>query len=189
MIAILFALTIAGCTRAGAPELAGSSTTTPTASVSPLSSIRPCTTSELKIGLVRSFAAAGNVGGYIGFANRASAPCRLTGWPTLVALTGAGGSTTAVHVRSTMFGPYVAGVPVVRLRHGEVAEAVFAGGDNPGPGETRCPSPYRHLRVTPPGNSHGVLVSAWLPYLDAYLPACTRISVTMVVPASDLHNG
>jgi hypothetical protein len=151
--------------------------------------VRSCTTAQLKIRLVRSFAAASNVGGYIGFVNRASAPCSLTGWPTLVALTRLGRSTTALHVRSTMFGPYIAGIPVVALRPGKMAEVAFAAGDNPGPGKTTCPPPYRHLRITPPGNSHSALLSAWLPYLDAYLPACTGITVTMVVPASDLQGG
>lgn len=157
------------------------------ASGSQAADLRGCTTSQLKIRLIRSLVAAGNVGGYIGFTNRGSTACRLAGWPKLVGLTAAGSATTARHVRSTMFGPYVAGVPVVRLRPGIVAVAVFAGSDIPGPGETKCPSPYRRLRVFPPGNSRGVVLSAWLPRLDAYLPACSRIRVTMVVPASDLR--
>jgi hypothetical protein len=32
-----------------------------------------------------------------------------------------------------------------------------------------------------------LVLSAWLPGLGAYLPACARISVTMVVPASALR--
>jgi hypothetical protein len=72
-----------------------------------------CTTSQLKIRMLRSFVAAGNVGGYIGFRNREAAPCRLTGWPTLVAFRP--GTRTAVHVRSTMFGPHVAGIPWSRF--------------------------------------------------------------------------
>jgi len=77
----------------------------------------------------------------------------------------------------------------VTLRQGERAEAVFDVGDNPGPGKTTCPPPYRHLRVTPPGNSRSVLVSAWLRSYGHYLPACTRIEVSMIVPASTLHRG
>jgi hypothetical protein len=64
---------------------------------------------------------------------------------------------------------------------------VFAGSDIPGAGHTRCPPPYSRLRVTPPGSSRSVVLSAWLPSLDAYLPACARLSVTMVVPASALQ--
>jgi hypothetical protein len=154
-------------------------------------SIRPCTTSELKIELVHSGAAAGTVGGYVGFTNRAGASCRLTGWPTLLAVTASGASTTARHVRSTMFGPRpsVKGIPVVTLQHGQRADIVFTGGDNPGPGKTTCAPGYRYLRVTPPGNSHAVLLSAWLPWLNAYLPNCGRIEVSMVVAASSLYHG
>jgi Protein of unknown function (DUF4232) len=154
-------------------------------------SIRTCTTSQLEIRLVHSGVAAGTVGGYIRFTNRATAPCRLSGWPILAAIAADGTSTIAVHDRSTMFGPRptIKGIPVVRLRHGEKADAVFVTSDNPGPGATRCPPPYRHLRVTPPGNSRSVLVSAWLPAYAQYLPACTRIEVSMVVPASAVYHG
>jgi hypothetical protein len=83
-----------------------------------------------------------------------------------------------------MFGPRptIRGVPVVTLRHGGLAVAVFTGGDNPGSGKTRCGAPYRRLRVTPPGNFRSVELSAWLPYLDGYLPSCTRIEISFVVP-------
>jgi hypothetical protein len=141
----------------------------------------------LKIRMVRSLVAAGNVGGFVGFTNRGSAPCRLTGWPTLVA-TRAGAAATARHVRSTMFGPSDTRVRTVTLRYGERADAVFAGSDIALSGET-CPPPYRRLRVTPPGNSGSVVLSAWLRSLDAYLPSCSPIVVTMVVPASTLYKG
>ncbi len=151
----------------------------------------PCTTAQLKIRLIHSGAAAGTVGGYIAFTNRASVPCRLSGWPTLVATAATGKSTAAVHRRSTMFGPspLMKGVPVVTLHPGQRADAVFTVGDNPGPGQTICPSPYRHLRITPPGNTRSVLISAWLPYYNQYLPACTSIDVSMVVPAGALYHG
>ncbi len=144
-------------------------------------SVRTCATSALKTRLVNTGGAGGTAGGYIGFTNQAHVPCRLTGWPTLVAVSATGASTTAVRTRSTMFGPRpnMKGVPVVTFRHGERADAVFAVGGN-GIGNT-CPPPYRHLRVTPPGNSRSVLLSAWLPGLDAFLPACTQIEVTMIV--------
>ena len=150
---------------------------------------RTCATSQLRIRLAKSLVAAGNVGGYIAFTNRAGVTCRLTGWPRLVAVTRAGTATTAVRVRSTMFGPRpnLRGVPVVILRPGATADAVFAGSDIPGPGQARCPHPYRRLRVTPPGSARSVTISAWLPGLDAYLPSCARIAVTMVVPASALQ--
>jgi hypothetical protein len=152
--------------------------------------VHNCRTRDLTIRLVHSGAAAGTVGGYIGFTNRARGRCRLGGWPTLVAVSAAGTSTTAQHRRSTMFGPRpsIVGVPNVTLRHGQRVDAVFTAGDNPGPGEATCPPPYRRLRVTPPGNVRSVLLSAWLPYLGAYLPACTLIEVSFVVGSSDLYH-
>jgi hypothetical protein len=182
---ICLALTVAGCFGAG-----GRSSST-AASMTQRVPVKACRGSELEITLVRSFVAAGNVGGSIGFTNRAANSCNLTGWPRLVAVTKTGASTTAKRVRTTMFGPRpdIVGVPVVKLRHGERAEAVFAGSDIPGPGETSCPPPYRRLRVTPLGNSQDVLLSAWLPNLDAYLPSCSRVVVTMMVPAAELRGG
>jgi hypothetical protein len=149
-----------------------------------------CSDRGLEIRVVRSTFGAGNVGGYIGFTNRTKRSCRLSGWPTMVAVTAAGRSTTARQVRTTMFGPYrTRGVPVVTLRPGKRADAVFAGSDVNGPGTTSCPPPYRHLRVTPPRGSRRVVVSAWLRTLDAFMPSCAGIDVTMVVPASALYRG
>ena len=78
--------------------------------------IPACATSDLTIRLVRSFAGLSHVGGYIGFTNRSSMTCSLSGWPTLVAVTDAGAAARAVRVRSTWFGPYTkisgAAVPV-----------------------------------------------------------------------------
>jgi uncharacterized protein DUF4232 len=152
---------------------------------------RTCTTSQLKITLIHPGAAGGTAGGYIAFTNRASARCRLTGWPTLVAVTATGKTMTAVHRRSTMFGPRptIKGTPVVTLGHGQRADAVFTVGDGPGPGQRTCPPPYRHLRVTPPGNADSVLLSAWLGGYEHLLPSCTDILVSFVVPASQLYHG
>jgi hypothetical protein len=151
-----------------------------------------CATRQLHIWVGRTGAGLGTVGAYLGFTNRGATPCRLRGWPTLTALR-PGASTTAIHVHATMFGPYVGGtgayvrgVPIVRLRHGQTAVAAFTAGDNPGTGRTTCPPSYRHLRVTPPGNATSVVLPAWIAYYGHDLPSCTRIEVTMVVPASDL---
>jgi hypothetical protein len=153
---------------------------------------RVCTTAQLHVWMTRTGAALGTVGGYLAFTNRGPATCRLRGWPTLTALR-PGASTTAVPVRATMLGPYaggtgpyVRGVPTVVLHPRWTAVAAFAAGDEPGPGETTCPPPYRKLRVAPPGNAASVLLPAWLPYYDHNLPSCTGIEVSMVVPASDM---
>ena len=185
VLAICLALTVAGCFGAGGRSSSTAASTTRSVPV------KACPRSQLEITLARSFVAAGNVGGSIGFTNRAANPCQLTGWPRLVAVTKATASTRAKKVRTTMFGPRpdIVGVPVVKLRHGERAEAVFAGSDIPGPGQTSCPPPFRRLRVTLPGSSQSVPLSAWLPNLDAYLPSCSRIVVTMMVPAAELRGG
>jgi hypothetical protein len=88
-----------------------------------------------------------------------------------------------------MFGPYVKGTPVVTLRNGERADAVFTGGEIPGPGHTSCGPHYRYLRVTPPRSSGSVLVSAWNAWLGKYLPNCGAIDVSMVVPSSVIYHG
>jgi hypothetical protein len=41
----------------------------------------------------------------------------------------------------------------------------------------------------PPGNSRGVLLSAWLPNFAQFLPSCTNIEISFVVPASELYRG
>jgi Protein of unknown function (DUF4232) len=152
---------------------------------------RRCATAQLHVWVTRSAVAAGTVGGYLAFTNRGAAACTLRGWPTLTALR-PGASTTAVNVRATMFGPYaggtgayIRGVPLVRLRPGQTAVAAFTAGDH-GPTSAPCPPPYRQLRVTPPGNTASALVRAWIAWYGQYLPSCTGIEVSMVVPASDL---
>jgi hypothetical protein len=151
---------------------------------------RTCATADLRIRLIHSGVAAGTVGGYLAFTNLADTPCRLSGWPKLVAITASGTTATAVRRRTTMFGPRpTTGVPVVTLQPGKRADAVFTAGDNPRPGYTRCPPPFRHLRVTPPGNLRSVVLSAWLPYYAQFLPSCTDIEISFVVPASALYRG
>jgi uncharacterized protein DUF4232 len=152
---------------------------------------RTCSTGQLHVWVARSGVALGTVGGYLAFTNRGST-CTLRGWPTLTAL-GPGVSTTAVHVRTTMFGPYVrgtgkpvTGTPLVLLRRGRTAVAAFTAGDNPGEGQTRCPPSFRRLRVTPPGNTSSVEVSSWIAYYGRELPSCTGIEESPVVPAADM---
>jgi len=163
--------------------LAGSARTEP--------ALRTCRTAQLHVWVTRTGAAAGTVGGYLAFTNRCPIACRLSGWPMLTALR-PGHSTTAVHVHATMFGPYVGGtgpfvrgVPIVRLDHGQTAVAAFTAGDH-GPTSAACPPPYRQLRVTPPDNTTSAVVPAWIAWYAQNLPSCTGIEVSMVVPASDM---
>ena len=84
----------------------------------------------------------------------------------------------------------ITGLPNVILRPGERADAVFAGTDNPYDRHgTRCRSLFRRLRITPPGNSRSVFLSAWIGWLGGYLPACQRLRLSMVVRRSDIYHG
>ena len=141
-----------------------------------------CRTSQLKIRVLRGLAAGGTAGGYLGFTSHARKPCILHGWPAVADITAAGESSTAIRRTTTMFGPTVPNVvPVVTIKPGALAVAVFTVADG---GPPYCPPPYRLLRVTPPGN-RPVVISAWLhPYVRGYLPACTRIFISALVPAS-----
>jgi len=160
-----------------------------TLSASPVAAPRPCTPGQVRIALRHLGAALGTVGGYVAFTNVSTAPCRLKGWPTLVAYTALGQATVAAHARSTMFGPDVRNVPVVRLRPGERAEAVFTGSDvNPRSSTRMCPS-FRFFKIGLPGRDATVRVSAWIAGLAAYMPTCAGIRVSMIVPARVLYRG
>jgi hypothetical protein len=145
---------------------------------------RNCTSSQLRVRVARWLLGTTHTGGYISFTNHSHTSCRLTGWPRLVGVTAAGAKTAAVHVRSSWYGPYFKGVPVLTLRREQTAEVAFSGSDLPRPGASTCSPAFRHLRVTPPGNTRSVLLSAWFPPLGKYLPGCTGIQVSMVVRPS-----
>jgi len=150
-----------------------------------LSRLRTCETSRLKLTMPWSGAAAGTIGGRIGFTNLSSRPCRLHGWPILVGINAAGQSRTAVDKLTTMFGPDLSAAPVVIVKPHATAEAVFTVGDHSRSGT--CPPQYRRLRVTPPGNTQAGTIRAWIPYYNHYLPACTPIRVSEVVAFKDLY--
>jgi len=78
-------------------------------------------------------------------------------------------------------------LPVRTLRPGQSAYAVVEGSDNPVGGTTKCPAPFTKLTVVLPGNSAGAVISAWLPYADAYLPSCSRDEVSVLLPLSALQ--
>jgi uncharacterized protein DUF4232 len=153
-----------------------------------------CPTARLRITFTRTTGAVtGEVGGYLRFANTGATPCQLRGWPAVVAITTTGRSVKvrrAVH--GTMLGAwrYVRPLPVLRLGPGAAAYAVIAAQDVPVGTARRC-RVVRWLRVTPPGGSGYVTLSAHL-FGRAYLPDCaaangaTGIQVTAIVPLHDL---
>jgi uncharacterized protein YceK len=137
-----------------------------------------CTTTQLKVTVTHTGALGGQAGAYLRFTNDGAATCQMNGWPAVVALTAAGQATTLKHAQSTMYGAWhvPTPLPVVKLQPGASAYAVVASDDEPAGTATSCPAPYVRLRVSPPGGSTGVTVSAWLPGARTYLPACTAVN-------------
>ncbi len=142
------------------------------------SSPAACTTAGIGVTLTDTGALGGQAGGYLKFTDQGRVPCRVTGWPVVVAVTAAGTATAARHAQSTMFGAwrYAAPLPVVVLQPGDSAYAVVAASDEPAGSSTHCPAPYVRLRVSRPGDRAQVTISAWLPGARSYLPACTAIN-------------
>ena len=171
------AASVAGC---AGPAITG----TPGAS-SRASSTPACQGRQLKIRMIYGGPAAGVVGGVIGFTNEGSTPCSMAGWPALMAI-GPAGRATAGRTLAVFAGPTLARPPVVTISPGAQAAAVLSGPDAPGPGVTKCPPAYRRLRVTPPGSGRAAVISAWIPYSDAYLPACGPIEISPLIAVSAL---
>jgi Domain of unknown function (DUF4232) len=175
-------LVVTACGSQSSPGAASSAGTTAGATTAPSSpstgSVDACAASALKVSISNSGALAGQAGGYLSFTNDSHTPCRMTGWPVVTGLTAAGTATLFRHAQSTMFGAwhYVAPPPVVTLQPGDSAYAVVVGDDHPAANNARCPAPYVRLRVSPPGSSGSVVVSAWLPGARSYLPACTSVN-------------
>lgn len=146
-----------------------------------------CRTAGLKISLVHTGAAAGTLAGDLLFVNDSGRICRLAGWPRVAGLSAAG-AVAARNLLTTEFGPVDIRVPsVVTLKPGAAAVAVIVGNDVVPPCSTGEPRAYRQLRVTPPGNSQSVKLSAWFPFLGRFLPQCGHIAVTPVVPQATIY--
>ena len=194
-------LGITACASQAAPGAASSSsatspannTTSPadnTASPSSASvaDTGACVTSQLKISLTNTSALAGQAGGYLKFTNNSGTPCRMTGWPIVTGLTAKGQATQLRHLQSSMFGAwhYSAPSPVVALQPGDSAYAIVAADDKPAGSSNRCPAPYARLRVSPPGDSGNVTISAWLPGAGSYLPSCASANGSQTAGTSTI---
>ena len=163
----------------GTASPAGTTAAAKTASSSPSADgVDACGASALKVSISNSGALAGQAGGYLKFTNDSRTPCRITGWPVVTGLTAKGTTTLFRHAQSTMFGAwhYVAPPPALTLQPGDSAYAVVVADDHPAGNNANCPAPYVRLRVSPPGGSGSVVVSAWLPDARSYLPACTSVN-------------
>jgi hypothetical protein len=173
-------LGITACASQAAPGAASSSSATSPANntTSPSSASATdtgaCVTSQLKISLTNTSALAGQAGGYLKFTNNSGTPCRMTGWPAVTGLTAKGQATRLRQLQSSMFGAwhYSAPPPVVALQPGDSAYAIVAADDKPAGSSSHCPAPYARLRISAPGDSGNVTISAWLPGASTYLPSC-----------------
>jgi hypothetical protein len=175
-------LGITACASQAAPGAVSSATSPATSSanstMSPSSASAAdtgaCVTSQLKISLTNTGALAGQAGGYLKFTNKSGTPCRITGWPAVTGLTASGQATRLRHLQLSMFGAwhYSAPPPVVALQPGDSAYAIVAADDKPAGSSSHCPAPYARLRISAPGDSGNVTISAWLPGASTYLPSC-----------------
>jgi Protein of unknown function (DUF4232) len=169
------------CGACGAVPMPTGASPSPTAQ--PL--IATCETPQLEITTTNPGAGLGVTGAWVRFVNRASGPCQLQGWPTLVGVTAQGASTTARPSNVVMTFPTVAGVPTVILVPGGAAVAAFEGSSN---SEGPCPPPYHSLEVTPPGGASSVTLSGFNAWAGQDTPACAGLAVTMVIPAAAMPN-
>lgn len=151
--------------------------------------VQRCERSELSVRVRHSFAGLGTAGAYIAFTNRSDRSCWLAGWPTVNGISFAGRPIHTRHRPARDF-PDVSAAGALRvvLHHGQRADSVFDGADGP-PAGHRCGQRLRWLEVTAPGSVGVVRVSAWIEYLDRYMPTCSSIRVSPVLPANDLHRG
>jgi hypothetical protein len=185
-------LAVTACGNQNPPQAAPSARTTGDETTMPSSpspgGIESCVASQLKVSISDSGALAGQAGGYLRFTDDSRTPCRMTGWPVVTGLTAAGTATLLRHAQSTMFGAwhYPASLPVVTLQPGDSAYAVVVADDQPAGGQGRCPAPYVRLRISPPGGSGSVVISAWLPGAGSYLPACTSVNGSTTAETSTI---
>jgi hypothetical protein len=150
-----------------------------------------CRPSQLKITMGHSFAGLGTAGANIRFIKHSGGSCKLHGWPTLIAEPAAPGSAhTHAQDRPGMDFADVGkvGVPTVILKPNQLADAIFEAADG-SPSGTPCGPAYRTLRVTPPGYTKSVTLSAWIPYLGRFLPSCSRIILSPVLASAAVHKG
>jgi Domain of unknown function (DUF4232) len=152
-----------------------------------------CSPANLRISLPRRFAGLGHLNGDLRFTNTGGARCRLSGWPTVLAVEADGReirSTRIPHLSDAWalnWPPSRPDRPVVLARD-RSADVEIDGGDNPLRNASSCPA-ARWLRVIPPGGGRPVTLSAvwWRNGRHpVYYALCAGIAVTSFFPASFL---
>jgi hypothetical protein len=144
-----------------------------------------CQTSQLAITTTNSGAAGGMVGVYLRFINRGNRACSLHGWPTVTGVTASGATTTA---RNDPVGylPFPdTPIQTVSLMPGDDAFAALSGGDNSG-SAAACPPSYHTFRVTPPGSTQSVVLSAFNIGLNHDFTACVGLVASPIVSAAQM---
>jgi hypothetical protein len=181
MTVALIAGTLGACARASGDDGARPTARRPAEA--------SCRAGQVRITLRRGISAGPLVGGYLAFTNVGRSTCVLRGWPALTGEFASHRRSPALDVTTTQFGPNVRRVPRVELPARAHADAVFFTDAEPGPHQRSCPRPYRWLVVGLPHRRANVRLSAWIPYRLAYLPACSRVYVSMIVSANSLYHG
>lgn len=153
--------------------------------------VAPCPGSQLRILLPRRFAGLGHVNGDLRFTNLGRARCRLSGWPTVVAVEADGKTIDArrIPARSAWALSWPPSRPVRRvvLGRGESAYAEIDGGDTPVGRETSCPT-VRRLRIDVRGGRVTTLSALWWKSAGrpVYFALCGGIAISPFFPASAL---
>jgi hypothetical protein len=159
----------------------------------PESAIAPCPPAHINVSLPRRFAGLGHLNGDLRFSNISEVACRLSGWPTVVAVQANGKTVRAARI-SALWMAWALNWPRSRpdrpvlLLPRMSAYVEIDGGDNPVGSERTCPA-ARWLRVTAPGGRRPVTISAlWWKSAGrpVYYSLCGGIAVTRFFPASAL---
>jgi hypothetical protein len=145
--------------------------------------VASCSAAQLRITLPRRFAGLGHVNGDLRFTNVSGSTCRLSGWPSVVAVEPSGKTIRAGRIPAraawALNWPAHRAVRPVVLDRGRSAYAEIDGGDLPlGDGSKACPT-ARWLRVGAPGQARVSLSAYWPAW---YYPLCSGIAVSPFFP-------
>lgn len=181
------ALTAAACASTAEPTSSDSLPPPAPAATSPAATAS-CRTGELKVSLGPGGVAAGTWAALLEFTDTGAAACTMTGWAAVAGITAAGTTAPATNRTGSMDGLDASGVPHVTLQPNGKAGIDISGADN-APGGGPCPAAYSKLRVSAPGDSASVTVSASPAEFSGGLPCCGAITASPVHPLSDFSFG
>ena len=143
-----------------------------------------CSLRSLSVTVVGGSAVSNQEALLLRFRNKGRTSCALYGYPTVVAVRPGAVSTAKDRVNIYNGGWIGTQLPPVLLLQGQSASAVVGGASVTLEGEsTGCyHQPYKTVRVSFPGNSTTVTLSAALPAEGSYLPSCAGVWVTPFAP-------